>query len=89
MGEQANLPGELDVVEDDKRSFDIEHRAVVHTGCNVVVTHGGASVHDVVSHFTRIVCCFTCKLLKSASDKKRGGGSRVSDSVLQSSNAYL
>ena len=84
-----NLPGELDVIEDNERSFDVKHGAVVHTGCNVVVSHGGAGVNDVVSHFTRIVCCFSCKLLKSASDKKRGGGYRVSDSVLQSSNAYL
>ena len=89
MGEQANLPGELDVVKDDKRSFDIEHRAVVDTGRDVVIALGSSGVDDVVSHFTRIVCCFSCKLLKSASSVKPSGGSRVSDSVLQSSNAYL
>ena len=61
-----SLPGELDVVEDDEGSFDIEHRTVVNSGSNVVVARCCASVNDVVSHFTRIVCCFSCKLLKSA-----------------------
>ena len=86
---QQYLPGERDVVEDDQGAFDVEHGAVVDARSDVVVTDGGASVNDVVSHFTRIVCCFSCKLLKSASSVKPSGGSRVSDSVLQSSNAYL
>ena len=89
MGGDQHLPGELDVVKDDEGSLDIEHRAVVDTGRDVVVALRGAGVNDVVSHFTRIVCCFSCKLLKSASSVKPSGGSRVSDSVLQSSNAYL
>ena len=78
----ASLPGEFDIVEDDEGSLDIEHSTVVDARRDVVVAHGGASVHDVVSHFTRIVCCFSCKLLKFASSESQGGGSRVSDSVL-------
>ena len=77
------------MVEDDERTLDIKHCTIVDTGRDVVVAHSGASVHDLVSHFTRIVCCFSCKLLKSASSTSQGGGSRVSDSVLQSSDAYL
>ena len=83
------LLGEFDIVKDDERSLDIKHSTVIDARSDVVVAHGGASVHDVVSHFTRIVCCFSCKLLKSASSTSQGGGSRVSDSVLQSSDAYL
>ena len=79
---QLNLPGEFDVVEDDEGALHIQHGTVVDAGCNVVVAHCSASVHDVVSHFTRIVCCFSCKLLKFASSLRQGGGSRVSDSVL-------
>ena len=65
-------PGELDVVEDDKGSLDVEHGAVVHTGRDVVVTGRGTSVNECVCHFTRIVCCFSCKLLKSASERQAG-----------------
>ena len=83
------LPWEFDIVKDDEGSLDIENRTVVDTGRDVVVAHSSASVNDVMSHFTRIVCCFSCKLLKSASSTSQGGGSRVSDSVLQSSDAYL
>ena len=61
------LLGELDVVEDDKGSFDVEHRAVVDSWGDVVIAGRSGSVDNVVSHFTRIVCCFSCKLLKSAS----------------------
>ena len=85
----AGLPGEFDMVEDDEWALDIKHGTVVDARRDVIVAHSGASVHDVVSHFTRIVCCFSCKLLKFASSESQGGGSRVSDSVLQSSNAYL
>ena len=67
------LPGELDVVEDDEGAFHIEDRAVVHTRGDVVVARGGGGVDDVVSHFTRIVCCFTCKLLLSASRASQRG----------------
>ena len=59
-GSRENLPGELDVVEDDEGALDIEDGAVVHTGRDVVVTGGTGSVDDVVCHFTRIVCCFSC-----------------------------
>ena len=83
------LPGELDVVEDDKGALDVKDGAVIDARRDVVVAHGSASVHNLVSHFTRIVCCFSCKLLKFASSTSQGGGSRVSDSVLQSSDAYL
>ena len=85
----ASLPGEFDIVEDDEGSLDIKHSTVVDARRDVVVAHGGASVHDVVSHFTRIVCCFSCKLLKFASSESQGRGYRVSDSVLQSSGSYL
>jgi len=64
--DDLRISGELDIVKDDEGSLDIEDRAVVYTGCNVVVALSGASVYYVVSHFTRIVCCFSCKLLKSA-----------------------
>ena len=84
-----SLPREFDIVKDDERSLDIKHSTVIDARSDVVVAHGGASVHDVVSHFTRIVCCFSCKLLKFASSESQGGGSRVSDSVLQSSVSYL
>ena len=60
-------PGELDVVEDNEGTFDIEDGTVVDAGRDVVVTGRGTSINDVVCHFTRIVCCFSCKLLKSAS----------------------
>ena len=83
------LPGELDVVKDDEGALDIEDCAVIYAWRDVVVAYGGAGVHNVVCHFTRIVCCFSCKLLKSASSESQGGGSRVSDSVLQSSDANL
>ena len=85
----ASLPGEFDIVEDDEGSLDIKHSTVVDARRDVVVAHGGASVYDVVSHFTRIVCCFSCKLLKFASSESQGRGYRVSDSVLQSSGSYL
>lgn len=62
-----HVPGELDVVEDDERALYVKDCAVVHSGSNVVVAYGGAGVYDVMSHFTRIVCCFSCKLLKFAS----------------------
>jgi len=63
------VPGELDVVEDDEGALDVQNGTVVDAGRNVVVTYGSAGVHDVVSHFTRIVCCFSCKLLKFAFSK--------------------
>ena len=61
-----SLPWELDVVEDDEGALDVEDGTVIDAGSNVVVAHSSAGVNDVVSHFTRIVCCFSCKLLKSA-----------------------
>jgi len=67
--DDLRISGELDVVEDDEGSFDIEYRTVVNSGSNVVVARCCASVNDVVSHFTRIVCCFSCKLLKFAFSK--------------------
>ena len=42
----ANLLGELDVVENDKGTLDIQHRAVVHAGSDVVVRHGGFDFGD-------------------------------------------
>lgn len=41
---RANLLGELDVVEDDKWTFDVEDSSVIDTGRNVVVTLGGLDV---------------------------------------------
>ena len=67
----VDLPGEFDIVEDDEGALDVQHGTVVDTGRNVVVAHGCAGVHDVVSHFTRIVCCFSCKLLKFASSESK------------------
>ena len=87
--DDLGVSGELNIVEDDEGTLDVEHSAVIDTGSDVIVALSGASVNDIVSHFTRIVCCFSCKLLKSASSTSQGGGSRVSDSVLQSSDAYL
>ena len=66
-----SLPGELDVVEDDEGALDVEDGTVVDAGSNVVVAHSSAGVNDVVSHFTRIVCCFSCKLLKFASSESK------------------
>ena len=78
------------MLEDDERSLDVLYRSVVDTGRDVVVARSGASVNHGVRHFTRIVCCFSCKWVGSESGRKLSGGSgRVSDSVLQSSNAYL
>ena len=68
----GDLPGELDVVKDDEGSLDVEDGTVVNTGRDVVVTSRGTSVDNVVSHFTRIVCCFSCKLLKSAFERQAG-----------------
>ena len=59
-----HLLGELDIVKDDEWTLYIEHSSVVDTGGDVVVAHGGGSVN--FSHFTRIVCCFSCKLLRFA-----------------------
>ena len=85
----GDLPGELDVVKDDEGALDVEDGAVVDTGRDVVVAHGGASVHNLVRHFTRIVCCFlvSCSGLWRREPRRRR--SRVSDSVLQSADAYL
>ena len=78
------------MLEDDEGALDVLHRAVVDAGRDVVVAHSSASVNHGVRHFTRIVCCFSCKKVGSESSEKLSGGSgRVSDSVLQSSNAYL
>lgn len=78
------------MLEDDEGALDVLNRAVVDTGRNVVVARRSASVNHGVRHFTRIVCCFSCKLVGSASSVRLSGGSgRVSDSVLQVSNAYL
>ena len=66
---QGYLLGELDVVEDDEGTFDIEDGAVVHTGSNVVVAHGGAGVYEGGCHFTRIVCCFCSWWVQSASER--------------------
>ena len=55
---------EFDVVEDDKRSFNVENSAVVDAGGDVVIALGSSGV-NCFSHlwWSRIVCCFTCKLL--------------------------
>ena len=73
------------MLKDDERALDVLYGTVIDTGCDVVVAHSCACVNHGVRHFTRIVCCFSCKLVEIESDeydKLSGGLSRVSDSVL-------
>lgn len=37
--------GELDIVEDDEWTFDIEHSSVINTGCDIVVSLRGSGVY--------------------------------------------
>lgn len=41
-----DLLGELDIVEYDERTLDIEHSTVVDTGSDIVVTHSSFDVSN-------------------------------------------
>ena len=43
---EGNLLGELDVVEHDEGTLDIEHSSVVDAGSDVVVTSGSFDVSN-------------------------------------------
>ena len=57
------LPWELDVLENDEGALDVLDGAVVDARRDVVVAHSSASLNLGDRHFTRIVCCFSCKWL--------------------------